>query len=47
VRWSDGSVVVALPTLDVIVGGQLPREARIFVADHFDEIWEAWNQLNQ
>lgn len=47
VRWSDGSVVVALPTLEVIAGGQLPREAQKLVANHLDEIWNAWNQLNQ
>ncbi len=46
VRWPDGSVVVALPSLDVITGGQLPREAGELVADHLEEIWEAWNQLN-
>jgi hypothetical protein len=28
VRWPDGSIVVALPSLDVIAGGHLPREAR-------------------
>ncbi|MGH7600781.1 MAG: DUF4160 domain-containing protein [bacterium] len=46
VRWSDGSVVVALPSLDVIAGGRLPRGAGELVADHLEEIWEAWNQLN-
>lgn len=47
VRWADGSVVVALPTLEVIAGGQLPREAEQIVADHLEEICEAWDQVNQ
>ncbi|GEM_PF-3028653 len=46
VRWADGSVVVALPTLDVIAGGQLPRDARKLVADNLEKILKAWYQLN-
>jgi len=47
VRWPGGSVVVALPTLEEIAGGQLPRDARKLVPDHLEEICEAWDQLNQ
>jgi len=46
VRWVEGSVVVALPILDVIAGGQLPREARKLVVDNLDKILKAWYQLN-
>jgi len=47
VRWPDGSIVVALPILNEIAGGKLPREAKKLLLDNLEEIWDAWNLLNQ
>lgn len=46
VRWSDGSTQVALPTLLVLVGDDLPGRARRMLWDELDEICAAWNRLN-
>jgi len=46
VRWPDGNVKVALPDLMIIVGGELPREARTVLLENLDEICRCWNQLN-
>lgn len=46
VRWSDGSTQVALPTLLVIVGNPLPKEAWDLLRDHLEEICAMWDELN-
>jgi hypothetical protein len=46
VFWPDGSLIVTLPTLDVIVGGNIPKRIRIILLDNFNTIIDAWNQLN-
>jgi hypothetical protein len=46
VRWSDGSSQVALPTLTVLVGDELPRPARQLLWDYLEAICAVWNRLN-
>jgi len=40
IHWSDGASVVALPTLEVIAGPRMSREARI------EDICRAWDERN-
>ena len=46
VRWSDGSSQVALPTLLLLAGDELPAAARRLLLNHLKEICAAWNRLN-
>ena len=47
VRCSDGTtIVVALPTLDVVHGNRLSKRLRKLLEDNLEEIYEAWDQLN-
>jgi hypothetical protein len=46
VRWSDGSTQVALPTLRVLAGDDLPSQARQLLRENLEEIYAAWNLLN-
>ena len=46
VRWSDGSTQVALPTLRVLAGEELPRPGRELLLDHLGEVCAAWDRLN-
>lgn len=46
VRWSDGSSQVALPSLLVLAGDELPFPARRLLLDHLEEICAAWDRLN-
>jgi hypothetical protein len=43
----DSQVVVALPTLTPIVGGDLPRSVRALLEVHLDEIVEMWDECNR
>jgi hypothetical protein len=46
VRWPGGSVQVALPTLAVLAGTDLPRDALALLRDSLDELCAAWDRLN-
>lgn len=46
VRWPDGSAQVALPTLRILAGGQIPTQARELLLDYLDDICSAWDVLN-
>lgn len=46
IHWSDGASVVALPTLEVIAGPRLPREARTLLEVHLEDICQAWDERN-
>ena len=46
VRWAGRSTQVALPSLEVIVGTELPRRARSLLEEHLEEIVAEWNRLN-
>jgi hypothetical protein len=46
VRWAGRSTQVALPSLEVIVGDELPRRARELLEEHLDEAVAEWNRLN-
>ena len=46
VRWPDGSIQVALPTLRVLAGGEIPPAARQLLLDHLDQICAVWDRLN-
>ena len=46
VRWSDGSTQVALPTLRVLAGDDLPSQARQLLRDNLEETCAAWSLLN-
>jgi len=46
VRSPDGDIVVALPTLTVLVGGKLSKRAKNLLLENIDKICEAWNKLN-
>ncbi len=45
-HWSDDAAVVALPTLEVIAGPRLSREARTLLEDHVEEICRVWDERN-
>ncbi len=47
IRWADGSSVVALPTLRLIVGTSLPRKAKRILLLNLDLICDTWNELNE
>jgi hypothetical protein len=42
----DGDVVVALPSLKVIVGKRLSKRALALLEENLEAIWEAWIDLN-
>lgn len=42
----DGDVVVALPSLNIIVGKGLSKRARALLEENLEKIWEAWTNLN-
>ena len=46
VRWPDGSVQVALPTLLLLAGGPLPSEALALLRDSLEALCAEWNRLN-
>ncbi len=46
VRWAGREVVVALPTLRLLVGKRLPKGARKLLLTRLDMICEAWNEKN-
>lgn len=46
VRWPDGEARVALPTLELLAGDDLPAAARELVEEHAVDLHEAWNRLN-
>lgn len=46
VRWSDSSSQVALPTLTVLAGDDLPTAARLLLVDNLGEICAEWDRLN-
>ena len=46
VRWSDGDAQVVLPTLRLLAGDTLPREAHRMLVEHVEEIIAAWECLN-
>jgi hypothetical protein len=45
-RGNEQSTQVALPTLQIIVGEELPRWVHRLLEEHLDEIVAAWNRLN-
>ena len=44
--WPDGSCVVALDTLSVLRGDELPRAARTLLAEHAHAARVVWEELN-
>lgn len=46
VRSPDGDVVVAIPSLKVIVGRGLSKRAKTLLVGNFEKICDAWNKLN-
>ncbi len=48
VYWDghDGSSVVSLPDLGLLVGDKLPRKARRFLQANVEDLTGAWNRLN-
>lgn len=46
VKWSDGDAAVSLPSLLEIAGAELPKPAKKLLADHLEEICQAWDLLN-
>ena len=46
IRSTGGEIVVALPTLVIIVGGKLSKRAKSLLTENLDKICDAWNQLN-
>lgn len=46
VHWKDARTVVAIPSLEVIVGRKLSKRVHITLKDHLEEIAAAWKELN-
>ncbi|MGB7290960.1 MAG: DUF4160 domain-containing protein [Thermodesulfobacteriota bacterium] len=47
VRYSDGEILVSLPTLDVIVGDKLlPKGVKKFLKKNLEKLCGAWDELN-
>ena len=46
VRTSEADTVVAIPTLDVLVGPSLPRWVRDSLAESVNELVRVWEILN-
>lgn len=46
IRWGENSIAVALPSLVVVAGGALPRDARAVLTENLDLICAAWDELN-
>jgi len=46
VRWVDGEAVVALPSLRIIVGSDLPRTAKELIRGNLEEIYAKWLEIN-
>ncbi len=47
VRMTNGEeTVVALPTIEIIVGADLSRETMDFLVERLEQICDAWNHIN-
>lgn len=46
VEWPDDSCVLLLPTLELLGGTPIPRDAREYILENLDVIVENWNRYN-
>lgn len=46
VRWKHMETVVTLPSLQIIAGPLLPKEAKRLLSENLEEIANAWDKLN-
>ncbi len=46
VRWVEGETLIELPSLKVLAGMPLPREAKQLVFQNLEEICTQWENLN-